>query len=316
MAEPAALTAPGFGTVAFAKRGVRRSRSPVTSHLTNITTLTLNWSRQWAQPAQVRRFSKETGQAMSKKPSVIAAGPANVRRDRLGQGRLSSKVYDAVLSDIMEGHYKEGDRLPTETALAEQFSVSRPVVREALAQLRDDGLIHARQGSGSYVQKPPNTALLQFAPLGSIADMQRCFEFRAALEPRAAALAAVRRSKEDLALLRSALETLDAAVNSGAIGTDHDFAFHKAVAAASGNRFFEVTLSSLEEAISSAISVNRNLSLLDPQARLALVQREHERVFEEIEAGDADGAEAAMRLHIDGARRRVFDGDGGASGNL
>jgi hypothetical protein len=41
MAEPAALTAPGFGTVAFAKRGVRRSRSPVTSHLTNITTLTL-----------------------------------------------------------------------------------------------------------------------------------------------------------------------------------------------------------------------------------------------------------------------------------
>lgn len=249
---------------------------------------------------------------MSDENSVNPAAAAGQKRGRTGQGRLSGRVYEAILADIMGGRYSEGDRLPTETALATQFSVSRPVVREALAQLRDDGLIQARQGSGSYVKKRPNTAFLQFAPLGSVADMQRCFEFRAALEPKAAALAAVRRSKADLATLRKALDALARAVESGVIGTDLDFAFHKAVASASGNSFFEVTLSSLEEAISSAIAVNRNLSLLDPQTRLALVQREHENVFEAIDAGDAEGAATAMRRHIENARRRVFDGDTGA----
>jgi DNA-binding FadR family transcriptional regulator len=249
---------------------------------------------------------------MSEKAPVTPLATAVQKRDRTGQGRLSGRVYEAILADIMGGRYAEGERLPTETALAKQFSVSRPVVREALAQLRDDGLLQVRQGSGSYVQKRPNTAFLQFAPLGSIADMQRCFEFRAALEPKAAALAAVRRSKADLATLREALDALARAVESGVIGTDLDFAFHKAVASASGNSFFEVTLSSLEEAISSAIAVNRNLSLLDPQTRLALVQREHESVFEAIEAGDGDAAATAMRRHIENARRRVFDGDTGA----
>jgi len=253
---------------------------------------------------------------MSREDSSFPHSVAGQLRTRPNQGRLSNRVYESILADIMGGKHSEGDRLPTETALAEQFSVSRPVIREALAQLRDDGLIHARQGSGSYVQKRPNTAFLQFAPLGSIADIQRCFEFRAAVEPKAAGLAAMRRGSDDLRALSAALQALDAAVASGAIGTELDFAFHKAVASASGNSFFEVTLSSLEAAISSAISVNRNLSLLDPQARLALVQREHERVFEQIEAGDASGAETAMRHHIESARRRVFDGEGGIRQDL
>lgn len=243
------------------------------------------------------------------RPAIHAGGTIG-HRDRPDRERLSSRVYEAVLDDIMTGRHQEGDRLPTEQALASRFAVSRPVVREALAQLRDDGLIQVRRGSGSYVRKKPNTPFLQFAPLGSIADMQRCFEFRAAVEPKAAALAALRRNEEDLDRLRTALEALGEAVLQGAIGTDLDFAFHRAVAVASGNSFFEVTLLSLEEAISAAIAVNRNLSLRDPAARLALVQREHERVFDAIAAGEPDPAAEAMLAHIEGARHRVFDGTG------
>ncbi len=235
---------------------------------------------------------------------------ASIRNpDRPGGERLSKRVYESILTEIVRGAFTEGDRLPTETALAQRFSVSRPVVREALAQLRDDGLIQIRKGSGSYVRQRPNSAVLQFAPLGSIADIQRCFEFRAAIEPAAAALAAQRRSEAQLEGLQSALAALDAAVVAGDLGTEADFAFHRAVAEASGNAFFETTMNSLEEAAASAISVNRNLSLLRPHERLALVQREHERVFEEIRAGNASGAETAMRRHIEGARRRVFEGE-------
>jgi DNA-binding FadR family transcriptional regulator len=229
--------------------------------------------------------------------------------NRLHSERLSKHVYETILTEIVRGVFAEGDRLPTESALAERFSVSRPVVREALAQLRDDGLIQVRRGSGSYVLQQPSSAMLQFAPLGSIADIQRCFEFRAAIEPAAAALAANRRSDAELAALKAALEALDAAVNAGDLGTEADFAFHRAVAEASGNPFFETTLSSLEEATASAISVNRNLSLLSPHERLLLVQKEHEQVFEEIRTRNAKGAEDAMRAHIEGARRRVFEGE-------
>lgn len=244
-----------------------------------------------------------------KPASIQPLTPPQSRRDHSGKERLSARIYEEILNDIMGGAYSEGDRLPTETALADRFEVSRPVVREALAQLRDDGLIQVRRGSGSYVQKRPNAAVLQFAPLGSIADIQRCFEFRAAIEPAAAHLAAMRRGPAELQALHDGLAALEAAVAGRAVGTEADFAFHRAVAEASGNAFFVTTLASLEDAVTSAMSVNRNLSLLDPKARLAVVQREHEEVYEEILAGRCEGAERAMRRHIEGARRRIFEGE-------
>ncbi len=246
---------------------------------------------------------------MNRPTSKTGALQDVTRKEGVSVERLSKRVYETILTDIVRGLYVEGDRLPTETTFAEQFGVSRPVVREALAQLRDDGLIQARRGSGSYVRRRPSSAVLRFAPLGSIADIQRCFEFRAAIEPPAAGLAAQRRDKDQLDRLSNALEALNAVVISGDVGVDADFAFHRAVAAASGNAFFETTLVSLEEVAKSAISVNRNLSLRDPKQRLALVQKEHERVFEEIRAGRPHGAEDAMRRHIEGARRRVFEGE-------
>lgn len=222
--------------------------------------------------------------------------------------RLSARVYESILEDILDGTYQEGDRLPSESALAASFEVSRPVVREALAQLRDDGLLNARRGSGSYVTGRPSKAVLQFAPLGSIADIQRCFEFRIALEPAAANFAAQRRDADQLRRLEAAVASLDEAVRTGALGAEADFEFHLAVAQASGNSFFETTLVSLESVTKSAIALNRNLSLLNPSERLAIVQKEHEAVLEAIETGNGDDAELAMRRHLEGARRRVFEG--------
>ncbi len=205
--------------------------------------------------------------------------------------------------------YSDGDKLPTESDLADRFSVSRPVVREALAQLRDDNLINVRRGSGSYVIKRPSAAVLKFAPLGSIADIQRCFEFRETIEPKAAALAAQRRSEEELDRLHNALKDLEDAASDGKLGAAADFAFHLAISQASGNAFFEATMGSLESAAAAAIAVNRSLSLMRPSDRLAVVQREHEDIFKMIRVMDSEGAAASMRSHIEGARKRMFDGE-------
>ena len=121
-------------------------------------------------------------------------------------GRMSGVVYDRIVDMIATGTFPLNTRLPAEQELSERFEASRPVVREALQRLRDDGLIISRQGSGSYVKRRPEADVLQLVPVGSLADIQRCFEFRAGLEPAAAALAALRREDSDLERLAAAMQ--------------------------------------------------------------------------------------------------------------
>jgi GntR family transcriptional repressor for pyruvate dehydrogenase complex len=234
----------------------------------------------------------------------------DTRLVRRQQVKLSDQVYEVVLTDIVQGRYPEGAKLPTETMLAQEFAVSRPVVREALARLRDDGLIQPRQGAGSFVLKRPGSALLRYAPIGSIADIQRCFEFRLAVEPMAARLAAARRDEAALEKFDAALRSLSEAIEMGTVDVESDFAFHKTVADASGNAYFSTTLHSLEQSFKTAMLLNRQLSLLNPSQRLNLVQAEHRAVYDAILARDEDAAFAAMHKHIQDARRRVFDGNG------
>jgi len=231
--------------------------------------------------------------------------------DRPNPVKLSDQIYELVLNSIVEGSYPESSKLPTETELARRFGVSRPVIREALARLRDDGLIQSRKGAGSFVRRRPDEAVLRFSPVGSIADIQRCFEFRVALEPHAAQLAAERRDENSLRRIAQALASLDKAVETGSLGVDADFEFHLAVALASENRFFLTTFTSLQEPARTGMSINRNLSLLNPAERLGLVQLEHVAVYEAIRLGLADEAREAMLRHIENARRRVFEGRSG-----
>jgi DNA-binding FadR family transcriptional regulator len=182
------------------------------------------------------------------------------------------------------------------------------VLRQALKQLREDGVIVSRQGSGSFVQRRPEEAVLDFAPVGSIADIQRTFEFRAAIEGEAAYLAAQRRTEADLLKMRSQLEELDRCIKEGELGVETDEAFHETICTASGNQYFTVARTSMKANILTGLKLTRNLSLTKPHERLELVQREHYQIFDAIKAGDADAARAAMRLHVENARKRVFEG--------
>lgn len=233
----------------------------------------------------------------------LASGPGSATPNK-----LSAVVYEGLLSRISAGDYPEGSKLPAESELSELFDVSRPVVREALARLRDDGVVTSRRGSGTYVSRAPSRAVLNLAPLSSIADMQRCFEFRVSLEGEAAFHAARCEDRHHREHLTQALHELDRVMKTGALGTIEDFKFHLAIAQATGNRFFETVMSSLEDSISRGIGITRTLSLMRPQERLLAVQREHLEVYDAIMAHDADRARQAMRTHLENARRRVFEG--------
>ena len=224
---------------------------------------------------------------------------------------LSDRAYESVLAMIVNGEFAVGAKLPTEHVLSERLDVSRPVRRQALKQLREDEVIVSRQGSGSFVKRRPDGAMFEFAAVGSIADIQRTFEFWTAIEGEATYLAAKRWSEADLARVATALDALDRCVRNGELGAEVDEEFHVAICAASDNQYFVTALSSMRANILTGINLTRSLSLTKPQERLILVQKEHYAIFDAIERRDADAARHAMQSHIGNARKRIFEGKEG-----
>jgi len=161
---------------------------------------------------------------------------------------LGDRVYHLIYSRITNGDYPANQKLPSEKALADEFGVSRPIVREALERLRAQGIVHSRQGAGSFVREI-RAAPLGFARVETIADIQRCYEFRICIETMSAQLAAARRDAETLGEIATALSLMEGATESQTHREDADFAFHLAVAKAANNQYFEASMRALRDHI-------------------------------------------------------------------
>jgi GntR family transcriptional regulator, transcriptional repressor for pyruvate dehydrogenase complex len=222
-------------------------------------------------------------------------------------GRYADRVYEQILGQIVAGDFKIGDRLPSENQLGTEYDVSRAVVREALARLYADGVTVTRRGAGTYVQRQPGREFLRLAPIGGVADLMRCFEFRVGLEGEAASLAAQRRTDEQMTVIDEAFEELNRVNAMGQVGIEEDIRFHAAIAAASRNQLFIQTLDALAIHVFNGIKITRSLSLTRNKKRLPLVQDEHRRVVEAIRECDGEQAREAMRVHISNAKNRVLD---------
>ncbi|MBI0539382.1 FadR family transcriptional regulator [Roseomonas sp. KE2513] len=228
-----------------------------------------------------------------------------VRRQR---ERLGDQLYGQILEQIISGSLQEGDKLPSENQICQAFSVSRPTVREALMRLHADGLVTTRQGSGTFVQKRPSDQLTRLVKVSDIAGMLRCLEVRIGLEGQAASLAAQRRSAQEMERILEALAALRASFAGEAVPAHADYAFHSAVAKASGNAFFAELLEMLSDPIHGAMTVALGLTRVGSKERARRVVEEHEAIAEAIQAGDAEAAGLAMRYHLHRSRQRVTDG--------
>lgn len=249
-------------------------------------------------------MTTSTDSAESEAPPVVYRMP--VDRDH-GAAKLSDIVYAKIAGRIRSSEYPINSRLPTEKDLAEALGVSRPIVREALARLRNDGVVMSRRGSGTYVQRAQDVIPSQLPPLTSIADMRCCLEYRISVEGEAAWHAA-RGNADDRAVLTEAMNRLDRDFEENVLQPENDFGFHHAVALVTGNRFFHETMSAMHETIITAMQITPNF--ISPRAhdRLAALHGEHRAVYDAIMENDAEGARDAMRTHLTRAMQRVFDG--------
>jgi DNA-binding FadR family transcriptional regulator len=238
----------------------------------------------------------------------VEAGGSPGRR---GRSPLVERVFERLLAQISTGKYQTDQRLPGELELAAQFLVSRPIVREALQLLREQGLVYSRRGSGTYVCSAPSTrqpvAALGFAPVETIADIQRCYEFRITIEPDHAHWAALRWDEARLAAIASELELMRDATRVHSHREDADFAFHSAIAEASNNHYYVSSMQALKEHIGVGMKFH-GLSVMGPSAALESVFEEHVAIFEAIRNRDAAKARTIMRGHLESSRDRVFGG--------
>lgn len=222
--------------------------------------------------------------------------------------KLVDRVFEELRQRIEAGNYPPDTRLPSEHELAANLGVSRPIVRDALGRLREQGIVYSRQGAGTFVQASvsPQTQLA-YSPVKTIADIQRCYEFRLTIEPDAAYFASQRRDEAAIKKIADALAELRDATSHQLHRTDADFMFHRAVAEAANNHYYTASMDALKPHIAVGMHLH-GLSLMGPRLQLEHVFGEHEKIFRAVAEGRAADARDAMRTHLEGSRDRLFEG--------
>jgi len=217
--------------------------------------------------------------------------------------RLYEQIVTQIEARIMTGELKVGDQLPAERDLADQFSVSRTAVREAVKALHQKGLIEIRPGRGTFVTNGTQGAmrhslglLMHFGAADGLTDLT---EVREILEPEIAARAAVRITEEYILAMQQAVATMEAAVSAenSEIFVEADLDFHLALAEATQNAVIPVLMDSIIDL------------LREQRKRTGLVtgglwrgQSHHKRILEAIICHDPEAARAAMKDHLQQVR--------------
>jgi GntR family transcriptional repressor for pyruvate dehydrogenase complex len=217
----------------------------------------------------------------------------------VGTRRHFEVVIEALRTAIAAGELQPGDRLPAEPALAEEFAVSRSVLREALKvlELSGDLMVRRGYGGGTFVAEPGVAEEHAPVPVHGIATVAlspgQLLDVRLALEPAAARVAAARGGPAARTLREAVndIELLDARP-AHVLAADVDF--HVAVAEATGNPVFAMMLRGLRPVAYRALNEVAQLVAWREQAR-----EDHERIAFEIGRRNAELAGTLMRAHIE-----------------
>lgn len=222
-----------------------------------------------------------------------AAGPGDLGRN------LTWGLQEVLGRAIVVGDYVD-QPFPTEAEIVRQHGVSRSVTREAVKMLAAKGLLGARPKQGTFVRPEDSWNLFDTDVLRWLLERRRSLtllrhfnELRIAVEPQAAALAAVTADAEQQDAITAGLERMRVAEDGMDDGLEADIAFHVAILRASNNPFFVQFRSVVGTALRTSIRFTNRLT-----GRSASIE-DHAAVHDAIIARDVEGARAAMALLID-----------------
>lgn len=216
---------------------------------------------------------------------------------------VSTEIARRLLSYLLAGNVKPGEKIPSERKLAEVLGVGRSVVREAIKSLTLLGLLDVRQGDGTYLRSTESDLLPQSIEWGLLLGLKRTrdlIEARQYLEVILAGLAAERRTEADLGALRELVAEMQAAAGDPERFVAADVAFHLRLAQAAGNESLAQIMSSIRSLLQVWIS-----RVMHVDQNFAPSVTEHVRILEALEAASIESARTAMQGHMDGAYRRL-----------
>jgi len=222
--------------------------------------------------------------------------------------RAPKRAYEEVASElevlIRSGHFEIDERLPSERQLAAEFGVSRPTIRVALGHLEARGFVVTRANSGTFVA----ARTVETIDVSRDEDPAEVMEARLVLEVAAARLAARRAATQPEALeeVRLALEAHERITDPETLHPQTDAAFHRAIAALTGNAY----LCELLEPIWQTIDQNLGKTLLRRRWSRETFERalsEHRAIYEALRAGDPDLALFATETHLRSLLALMFE---------
>ncbi len=220
---------------------------------------------------------------------------------------LTTEIVAWLNHEIESGKLVAGQKLPSEKQLGEQFSVSRSVVREAVAQLKSEGIVNSQQGRGVFVNErgTRQSFRLNMADLEDTEGLTQIIELLATLEAGAARYAAIRRTPADLKKIKQALVGMEYAIISDRLGDEEDYAFHQAIVDSTKNTHFLQLNEYIEQHVRRLIRRARSNTVNRFTNLVQAVQAEHKAIFDAIEAKDPDRAGLAAETHLRNAAKRL-----------
>ena len=230
---------------------------------------------------------------------MISPDSAALRGGFSRKRNLFSYVVEELGRRIVGGEFKPGEALPNEAVLGEEFGASRSVIREAVKSLAAKGLIESRTRTGIRVLVPmhwnqldPQVLGWRYSTMPPSQFYREIFEVRGLIEPQAAAFAAERANKVEVAEIVAAFAAMEAADQPGNEAIGADLRFHRAVLAAAHNDL----LLQMGNLIGVGLTVSYRLS----SASYTLFLPLHKDIADAIVARDPAAARAAMaRLLVD-----------------
>jgi DNA-binding FadR family transcriptional regulator len=224
------------------------------------------------------------------------------RRAPRGTGRrLNGAIAHKLGTAIVSGEFAPGDTLSGEVAFSEALDVSRSAYREAIQVLAAKGLVESRPKAGTRVLPrdrwnllDPDVLAWAFAGEPDIGYVRSLFELRAIVEPAAAGLAAQRRDRDDLKVIKDALAAMRRHTLATEAGRAADRDFHNAILRATHNDALVVLSASIGAAVNWTTQFKQRLRAL-PRNPIP----DHVRVYDAIAAKDEAGAREAMRVLVE-----------------
>jgi GntR family transcriptional regulator, transcriptional repressor for pyruvate dehydrogenase complex len=214
--------------------------------------------------------------------------------------RLGEQVANLLLAAIRLHEYLPGQRLPSERELCLRLGVNRMAVREGLRWLEHQQYIEIRRGryGGAFVRAPGAELALERLR-GKAEQLRQLFEYRAAIEPLAAALAAERITDPDIFQLRRLLqeqENEESRPRRRAL----DVEFHEVIATAARNEFVFNAVREIRIGLATGLDI-----IQGSPARVRESFAEHVEILRALETHSASSAREAMQLHVLGSERMI-----------